>query len=71
MWVLFAPRSGDGYWQPEGELSFYLSASDPVDVRVYCCDGGPPRTEPGLLPVNMLCAYQDPLCVRHTGTIQC
>ena len=64
-------RSGDGYWQPEVEPGFNLSASEPVNVRVYCCDGSGPKVETGLLPVNMLCAYQDPLCVRHTGTIQC
>jgi hypothetical protein len=64
-------RSGDGYWQLEDSLSFSLSASDSVDVRVYCADGGPPKAEAGLIPADMMCPYQDPLCVRHTGTIQC
>lgn len=64
-------RSGDGYWElPEG-LKFSLDASKPVDVRVTCSDGSPPKTELGLLPEDMLCAYQDPLCARKVGTIQC
>lgn len=65
-----ACRSGDNYWEP-GNLDITLNATDPVDVRIYCADGQPPKIEPGLIPAQMLCAYQDPGCQPFMGTIQC
>lgn len=64
-------RSGDNYWQPKSNLAFELSAQTPVDVRVYCADGSPPKIEAGLVPASMLCAYQDPTCQPYMGSIQC
>ena len=63
--------SGDNYWQALEGLDFTPDANDPIDVKVFCSDGSPPKVEQGLVPADMLCAYQDPLCQRFTGTIQC
>ena len=65
-----ACRSGDGYWLPVAATPT-PDANDPIDVRVYCADGSPPKTERGLVPATMLCPYQTPGCKMHIGTVQC
>lgn len=63
--------SGDGYWQPTSGTSFAQDPDKDIDVRLYCADGSPPKTETGIRPRDLLCAYQDPSCQPKQGTIQC
>ena len=41
-----------------------------LQVEVQCSDGSPPKSQ-DLLPMDMLCSYQEPDCQPWEGSIQC
>lgn len=65
-------RSGADYWQiiDYSTVPKDLNPADPLDFKLTCSDGTI-LTEPGLVPADMFCNFQDPACKYHTGTVQC
>lgn len=65
-------RSGADYWQiiDYSTVPKTLNPADPLDFKITCSDGTV-LTEPGLVPADMFCNFQDPACKYHTGTVQC
>ena len=41
-----------------------------LQVEVQCSDGSPPKSQ-DLLPMDMICSYQEPDCQPWEGSIQC
>ena len=65
-------RDGADYWQiiDYSTVPAELAPANPLDFKITCSDGTT-LTEPGLIPADMFCNFQDPACKYHTGTVQC
>ena len=64
-------RTGADYWQLTNYSNVpMLNPADPLDFRITCSDGTT-LTEPGLVPAEAFCNFQDPKCKYQTGTVQC